>query len=83
MAEKVEIAGPGFLNIHLSADYLEQSLTDLRKDDRLGIPLQAQKRVVVDYSSPNLAKEMHIGHLRTTATTSRTSPSTRSGSGQG
>ncbi len=67
MAEKVEIAGPGFLNIHLSADYLEQSLTDLRKDDRLGIPLQAQKRVVVDYSSPNLAKEMHIGHLRTTA----------------
>ena len=64
--EKLEIAGPGFINIHLSPAWLSQQLTQANEDTRLGIEPDAPQTVVVDYSAPNLAKEMHVGHLRST-----------------
>ncbi|MDZ7685092.1 MAG: arginine--tRNA ligase [Gammaproteobacteria bacterium] len=67
MAAKVEVAGPGFLNIHLADDWIASSVSGLAGDDRLGVARQTPKTVVIDYSSPNLMKEMHIGHLRSTA----------------
>ncbi|MCV2403968.1 arginine--tRNA ligase [Marinomonas sp. C2222] len=67
LADKVEIAGPGFINIFLKSDWLSQQLAQFRQDDRLDIKeVNAPETVVVDYSSPNLAKEMHVGHLRST-----------------
>ena len=61
-----EIAGPGFLNLAVDNAFLAATLREVAADARLGIPTQPPKRVVVDYSAPNVAKEMHIGHLRTT-----------------
>ncbi|MCY7296651.1 arginine--tRNA ligase [Alteromonas sp. a30] len=66
IADKLEIAGPGFINIHLHPEFLGQQMAALVASDRLSIEPQQPKTVVVDYSSPNLAKEMHVGHLRTT-----------------
>ena len=64
---RYEIAGPGFINITLMPEFIQAELTRNAQDSRLGIPLETARKVLVDYSSPNLAKEMHIGHLRSTA----------------
>ena len=62
-----EIAGPGFVNLTLDSSFIAALLADVAADTRLGIePAAEPERVIVDYSAPNVAKEMHIGHLRTT-----------------
>ena len=63
----VAVAGPGFLNIALSPAFLDAQLRGLLGDERLGVTLaDPPKTVVIDYSAPNVAKEMHVGHLRST-----------------
>lgn len=65
MCEWPEIAGPGFINLKLKASYLEAQLKAIQADPRLGIEAaHTRRRVIVDYPSPNIAKEMHVGHLR-------------------
>ena len=65
--ERVEIAGPGFINFFQSRQWLTARLSRALEDGRQGVaPVEQPQRVVVDYSSPNLAKEMHVGHLRST-----------------
>ena len=67
ICSKIEIAGPGFINLFLSDTWLAKHAEELASSDRFGVPLSDESQtVVVDYSSPNLAKEMHVGHLRST-----------------
>ena len=66
IASKLEVAGPGFINVHLNDEWLSNQCELSLTDPRLGIAKSKEQNIVVDYSSPNLAKEMHVGHLRTT-----------------
>jgi arginyl-tRNA synthetase len=67
MAEQPEVSGPGFINITLTSDWVAAQAAAQLADSRLGVPAaDPAQRVVVEYSSPNVAKEMHVGHLRTT-----------------
>ncbi|MCL2931740.1 MAG: arginine--tRNA ligase [Trichodesmium sp. MAG_R03] len=62
-----KIAGPGFINLSLRPEYIESCLQTIIKDEQLNISLTKNpQRVVIDFSSPNIAKEMHVGHLRST-----------------
>ncbi len=63
--DAVAVAGPGFINLRVSPPFLSRRANDLGDDPRVGAPLTADAaRVIVDYGGPNVAKEMHVGHLR-------------------
>ena len=67
IADAPDIAGPGFINFRLTREFLEAMAGQVLADERLGVPIAPSPRtVVVDYPSPNVAKPLHVGHIRTT-----------------
>ncbi|MGE3808000.1 MAG: arginine--tRNA ligase [Gemmataceae bacterium] len=66
MLEEPEIAGPGFLNLRLKGDWLAGQIQKMAADERLTVSTIKPRTFVIDYSSPNVAKPMHVGHLRST-----------------
>ena len=67
LTSEVEIAGPGFINLTLDPAFIGREISAAAQDQRLGVPpVSEPETVVVDYSHPNVAKEMHVGHLRST-----------------
>ncbi|NWC63004.1 arginine--tRNA ligase [Cedecea sp. P7760] len=66
IASKVEIAGPGFINIFLDPAFLAKNVDEAVASDRVGVSVSKPQTIVVDYSAPNVAKEMHVGHIRST-----------------
>ena len=63
----LEVAGPGFINVTFRGPFLDEQMTLMSEDSRLGVQLPTTlETVVIDYSAPNVGKEMHVGHLRTT-----------------
>lgn len=63
---KIDIAGPGFINVTLSNEFLSNEVDKILRDEKLGAKIEEKKKIIVEFSSPNIAKELHVGHLRST-----------------